>query len=269
MKDIKLLLTIGLFVAFFSCSKEKSKDQSSPKRSSIITENGQISKNLADDSLFVKFDKANYEMNIDFIKHSSNKVDREKSKKVNNDLRNHKFKTLKEFAIAKEKIGYSDYYKRRQILFNFLKTKKDLFNKYPELVNSKQSVFLAFYDQNRMYKISSEDFYDHLQISKEEIAEIGAKANEVAFNEYKSNMMEALNLTTSLTLNISNRTTFSENRIIYYNDGFEDSNAIEDFLKFEKFADSMTFALSSAIEGHRNSYFGLLDEKKSKEMKKI
>ena len=196
MKNIKFLLTVGLLVALFSCSKEKSKDQSSPKRNLIITENGQISKNLAVEPLFINFDKANYEMNLDFMKHSSNKVDRDKSEKVNDDLRNQKFKSLKEFAIEKEKIGYIDYYKRREIIFNFLKAKKDLFNKYPELINNKQSVFLAFYDQNKKYKLSLDDFYNHLQISKEERKRIDSKANEVAFNEYKSNMAEALNSTT-------------------------------------------------------------------------
>ena len=67
---------------------------------------------------------------------------------------------------------------------------------------------------------------------------------------------------------MASRTKLIENRIIYANEGINDSKAIEEFLKFEKFADSMNFALSLSLEGFKNSYFRLLDEMKSKEAKK-
>jgi len=245
MRKLIISFLFGVLITFFSCSKEKSNKHSE----TIINENGQISRNLVNDPLFDKFDKANYEMNLDFIKYSDTKVDREKSEKVNDDLRNQKFKNIKEFAIAKEEIGYTDYYKRRKTLFNVLITKKGLFAKYPELAQVKLKNFLDFYKKNKKYKISPNDLKNNLEKSEKGSKQKGSKANKDAFRKYNNDILEVLNSTTYLMIELSSRSKNSSNPIIFTNQGFNDFIAIENFLKFEKFIDNLISMNSFAIEG--------------------
>jgi hypothetical protein len=134
----------------------------------MITENGQISKNLANDPLFNKFDKADYEVRQDFLKYAGEKIDWEKSSKLNQDFKARKFKTFQEFAIAKEKVGHKDFIKRQKTRFNAFKAKDDLYAKYPELKTLPLSTFLKFFRENSRYKLSSEDFNIHLEKMKTE-----------------------------------------------------------------------------------------------------
>ena len=69
MKKIKILVFYGILIGFFSCSKDQT------KVNSIVDENGQISKELVNDSLFVKFDKADYEVRQDFLNYAGEQID--------------------------------------------------------------------------------------------------------------------------------------------------------------------------------------------------
>lgn len=247
MKKTSFLLSFWFLIVLLSCSKEKSKEQSI--RETIVTKNGQISESLINDPLFKKFDKANYEMNLDLLKYSGTIVDRIKSEKINEDLRNHKFKTLKEFAIAKEKIGYTDYHKRREKLFNVLKAKKLLFDKYPELKHVSSRNFLAFYNKNRKHEITSRDLKNSLEKTKDEKKQIAPRANEMTTQKYDTDVLEILNSSTYLIFELSNGTKSNENPMILKKEDFKDYIAIEKFLKFEKNLDSIIFINSLAIEG--------------------
>jgi hypothetical protein len=158
MKKTKTILVFGVLIGLFSCAKELTELNSN----SIVNENGQISKNLAKDPLFVKFDKANYEMSLDLLKYSREVVDVKKSKKLNNDFRNKKFKTIEEFAIAKEKIGFTDFYNRSKRQLFAIKTREELYAKYPELQTIPAKSFFTFYYENRKYKITSAVYNNHL-----------------------------------------------------------------------------------------------------------
>lgn len=164
MKKIKFLLVFGILIGLFSCAKE----QTDLNANSIVTENGQISKKLVNDPLFENFDKAYYEMSQDLLKYSGEIIDREKSKKLNEDYKAGKFKTVQEFVIAKEKIGFTDFYKRTKTRLYALKTREDLYVKYPELKTLPLKTFLKFYHENRKYKLSSIDYNIHLDKIKEE-----------------------------------------------------------------------------------------------------
>ena len=252
MKKINFLLTFGVLIALFSCSKEKSKEQSSTQ--TIVNENDQIFTYLVNDPLFKKFDKAYYEMNLDLLKYSNITVDRAESEKINDDLRSFKFKTIKEFAGAKEKIGYSDYYKRRITQFNALKTKRDLFYKYPELKQIPLKNFMTFYNKNRKYKISSIDIEKHLEKSKDKEKQKSAMNNEAAMRKYDSDILEVLKSASYLIYSLSNQKKHSNNPIILANEDFKNLIIIENFLSFEKRVDGIILINSFAIEGIKNSY---------------
>lgn len=164
MKKIKFLLSLGVLTILLSCSKE----QSNVNLDSIITENGQISKTVANDSLFVELDKALYEVNLNFLKYSNVKVDKEKSDKLIQDLRDHKFKNMTEFSLANEKIGNTDHLKRRKAQIKAIKAKEDLFKKYPELKTIPFKRFFEFYKENRKYKMSQTEINNNLEKLKEE-----------------------------------------------------------------------------------------------------
>lgn len=164
MKSTKLLLLFGVTLLLFSCAK----DQTELNQNSIVNQDGQISKNLANDPLFKIFDKANYEISQDLVNYSGEQIDRVKNEQLNKDARNHKFKNFKEFALAKEKIGYRDYNKRTRNHLYAIKTRNDLYNKYPELKSISSRKFFDFYYSNRNYKISQAGFNTYLAKIKEE-----------------------------------------------------------------------------------------------------
>jgi hypothetical protein len=143
----------------FSCSKE----QPEWITNSIVNADGQISKNLVNDPLYKKFDKANYEMKQDFLKYAGEKVDWEKSSQLNKDLKAKKFKTFREFEIAQEKIGYRDYHKRTKTKLYAILTKEELFQKYPELKTLPLKTFLDFHKSNSRFELTPEDFSKNLE----------------------------------------------------------------------------------------------------------
>lgn len=245
MKKSSFLPCFWILVLLLSCSKEKSKEQST--RETIVTENGQISTFLINGPLFEKFDKANYEMNLDLLKYSNTIVDRIESEKINEDLRKRKFKTLKEFAAAKEKIGYTDYYKRRKKLFDVLNAKKHLLDEYPELKYISPRNFMVFYNKNRKYKINPSDFEISFEKTKEK-KQTAPTTNEMKSKNHDGDVLEILNSTEYLILELSNSSKFSNNPIILKNEDFKDFIAIENFLKFEKNLDAIIFLNSLAIE---------------------
>lgn len=151
MKKIDILTIYCILIGFFSCSKDQT------KVNSIVDENGHISKELVNDPLFLIFDKADYEVRQDFLNYGSEQVDWEKSNKVNQDLKAGKFKTFREFAIAKEQAGYKYFIKRSTTRSNALKSKDDLFSKYPELKTIPLNTFLKFFRENSRYELSNED----------------------------------------------------------------------------------------------------------------
>ncbi len=162
MKKIKILVFYGILIGFFSCSKDQT------KVNSIVDENGQISKELVNDSLFVKFDKADYEVRQDFLNYAGEQIDWEQSSKLNQDLKAGKFKTFQEFAIAKEQAGHKDFIKRSKNQLNALKAKDDLYSKYPELKTIPVNTFLKFFRENSKYELSNEDLNNHREKLKEE-----------------------------------------------------------------------------------------------------
>jgi hypothetical protein len=138
------------------------------KVNSIVDENGQISKELVNDSLFVKFDRADYEVRKDFLNYAGEEVDWKTSSKLNQDLKAGKFKTFQEFALAKEKAGHRDFIKRTKTRLNALKAKDDLYNKYPELKTIPMNTFLKFFRENSAYELSNLDLNNHREKLKEE-----------------------------------------------------------------------------------------------------
>lgn len=160
MKKIHFSLLSSIFLMLlFSCSKE----QPDLKTNSIVNADGQISKNLVNDPLYKKFDKANYEMKQDFLKYAGEKVDWEKSSQLNKDLKAKKFKTFREFEIAKEKIGYRDFHKRTKTKLYAILTKEELFLKYPELKKLPLKTFLDFHNANSQFELTPNDFSNHLE----------------------------------------------------------------------------------------------------------
>ena len=153
-----IILTI-IAISLFSCKKESELG----KTHSIINSEGQISKSLIDDPLFKTFDKANYELSKDIVSYSGEVIDQVKNDELNKDAKNRKFKNFEELALAKEKVGYTDYYKRTKTRLFAIKTKNDLFNKYPELQNLSSKDFFDFYYKNRSYSLTKKDYKSQLE----------------------------------------------------------------------------------------------------------
>lgn len=156
-----IILTI-IAISLFSCKKETEL----VKTHSIINAEDQISKSLVDDPLFKTFDKANYELSQDIVNYSGEVIDHIKNDELNKDAKNRKFKSFEELALAKEKVGYSDYYTRTKTRLFAIKTKNDLFNKFPELKTISTRAFFDFYYNNRSYSLTTKDYNAQLEILK-------------------------------------------------------------------------------------------------------
>jgi hypothetical protein len=153
MKKIKNFIIVGILIGFISCTK----DQADMKSNSIITENGQISKSLAEDPLFKKLDKAFYEMNMYSFTHRAIKIDRTKLAKINADVKSKKIATVEEFKKAFNDIASPEYLKYCENVNKVLHVKKALFNKYPELKKIPTSTFSKFLIANKTQKFSIEE----------------------------------------------------------------------------------------------------------------